>query len=77
MCRRLVELLLHTSPLVQTPALRAVGNIVTGDDNQTQARRLAATGVPISCRFKHHLLATLDEFLSGVMFEGEMQGALP
>eukprot|EP00490_Sorites_sp_Unknown_P000550 CAMPEP_0114694422 /NCGR_PEP_ID=MMETSP0191-20121206/70148_1 /TAXON_ID=126664 /ORGANISM="Sorites sp." /LENGTH=522 /DNA_ID=CAMNT_0001989261 /DNA_START=14 /DNA_END=1583 /DNA_ORIENTATION=+ len=35
-CRRLVELLLHTSPLVQTPALRAVGNIVTGDDNQTQ-----------------------------------------
>jgi hypothetical protein len=35
-CRRLVELLLHTSPLVQTPALRAVGNIVTGDDQQTQ-----------------------------------------
>ncbi|CAK9107134.1 unnamed protein product [Durusdinium trenchii] len=35
-CRRLVELLLHSSPLVQTPALRAVGNIVTGDDNQTQ-----------------------------------------
>jgi len=36
-CRRLVELLLHTSPLVQTPSLRAVGNIVTGDDHQTQA----------------------------------------
>merc|ERR1719331_2528332 len=36
-CRRLVELLLHSSPLVQTPALRAVGNIVTGDDHQTQA----------------------------------------
>jgi HEAT repeat protein len=35
-CRRLVELLLHTSPLVQTPALRAVGNIATGDDHQTQ-----------------------------------------
>lgn len=35
-CRRLVELLLHSSPLVQTPALRAVGNIVTGDDHQTQ-----------------------------------------
>merc|ERR1719428_1664798 len=35
-CRRLVELLTHTSPLVQTPALRAVGNIVTGDDAQTQ-----------------------------------------
>lgn len=35
-CRRIVELLLHSSPLVQTPALRAVGNIVTGDDHQTQ-----------------------------------------
>mmetsp|Transcript_24931 Transcript_24931/g.43014 ORF Transcript_24931/g.43014 Transcript_24931/m.43014 type:complete len:530 (+) Transcript_24931:65-1654(+) len=34
--RRLVELLLHTSPAVQTPALRTVGNIVTGDDAQTQ-----------------------------------------
>lgn len=28
----------HNSPLVQTPALRACGNIVTGDDQQTQAR---------------------------------------
>lgn len=35
-CRRLVELLLHSSPAVQTPALRTVGNIVTGDDLQTQ-----------------------------------------
>eukprot|EP00928_Gymnodinium_smaydae_P040311 TRINITY_DN2734_c0_g4_i1.p1 TRINITY_DN2734_c0_g4~~TRINITY_DN2734_c0_g4_i1.p1 ORF type:complete len:538 (-),score=152.19 TRINITY_DN2734_c0_g4_i1:100-1713(-) len=34
--QRLVELLLHSSPLVQTPALRVVGNIVTGDDAQTQ-----------------------------------------
>ena len=30
-CRRLVELLMHESPRVQTPALRAVGNIVTGE----------------------------------------------
>ena len=29
-CRRLVELLLNPSPAVQTPALRTVGNIVTG-----------------------------------------------
>merc|ERR1719215_877144 len=36
-CRRLVELLSHGSPLVQTPALRTVGNIVTGDNHQTQA----------------------------------------
>merc|ERR1740138_474770 len=35
-CRRLVELLTHSSPLVQTPALRVVGNVVTGDDSQTQ-----------------------------------------
>jgi len=36
-CNRLVELLMHTSASVQTPALRTVGNIVTGDDHQTQA----------------------------------------
>lgn len=35
-CRRLVELLMHPSSAVQTPALRTVGNIVTGDDLQTQ-----------------------------------------
>ncbi|KAI4304246.1 hypothetical protein MLD38_039787 [Melastoma candidum] len=33
---RLVELLLHPSPTVLIPALRTIGNIVTGDDNQTQ-----------------------------------------
>ncbi|RQM08521.1 hypothetical protein DH86_00000244 [Scytalidium sp. 3C] len=32
--RRLVELLMHASTSVQTPALRSVGNIVTGDDIQ-------------------------------------------
>lgn len=35
-CRHLVELLLHKSDNVKTPALRTVGNIVTGDDQQTQ-----------------------------------------
>jgi len=35
-CRRMVELLMHSSYSVQTPALRTVGNIVTGDDLQTQ-----------------------------------------
>ncbi|XP_021686766.2 importin subunit alpha-4 [Hevea brasiliensis] len=33
---RLVELLLHESTAVLVPALRAIGNIVTGDDAQTQ-----------------------------------------
>ncbi|PIN04639.1 Karyopherin (importin) alpha [Handroanthus impetiginosus] len=35
-CPHLVELLLHPSPSVLIPALRTVGNIVTGDDIQTQ-----------------------------------------
>ncbi|KAG6647964.1 hypothetical protein I3843_07G112300 [Carya illinoinensis] len=35
-CPRLIELLLHPSPTVLIPALRTVGNIVTGDDMQTQ-----------------------------------------
>lgn len=35
-CPRLVELLQHPSPKVLIPALRTVGNIVTGDDSQTQ-----------------------------------------
>lgn len=32
---RVVELLRHQSPSVHTPALRTVGNLVTGDDTQT------------------------------------------
>ncbi|KAJ7980328.1 Importin subunit alpha [Quillaja saponaria] len=35
-CVRLVNLLMHPSPAVLIPALRTVGNIVTGDDQQTQ-----------------------------------------
>ncbi|XP_047340736.1 importin subunit alpha-4-like [Impatiens glandulifera] len=35
-CPRLVELLMHPSPTVLVPALRTIGNIVTGDDSQTQ-----------------------------------------
>ncbi len=35
-CKRLVELLMHPSASVLIPALRTVGNIVTGDDVQTQ-----------------------------------------
>jgi len=34
--RKMVELLMHPSYSVITPALRTVGNIVTGDDFQTQ-----------------------------------------
>eukprot|EP00753_Platysulcus_tardus_P017028 PLAT6209.1.p1 GENE.PLAT6209.1~~PLAT6209.1.p1 ORF type:complete len:526 (-),score=274.69 PLAT6209.1:173-1750(-) len=35
-CGRLVEMLSHANPSVQTPALRTIGNIATGDDLQTQ-----------------------------------------
>lgn len=35
-CGRLIELLMHKAFNVKTPALRTVGNIVTGDDQQTQ-----------------------------------------
>ncbi|XP_047333748.1 importin subunit alpha-like [Impatiens glandulifera] len=35
-CPRLVELLTHPSPSVLIPSLRTIGNIVTGDDVQTQ-----------------------------------------
>lgn len=34
---RIVELLGHVSPLVQTPALRVIGNVATGSAAQTQA----------------------------------------
>ena len=36
----------HTDYKVASPALRAVGNIVTGDDIQTQVSRLSHTGEP-------------------------------
>lgn len=34
---RITELLMHSETIVQTPALRVIGNIATGDDTQTQA----------------------------------------
>jgi len=34
--QRITELLMHSDTIVQTPALRVVGNIATGDDLQTQ-----------------------------------------
>jgi len=36
-CARLIYLLQHGTNAVQVPALRTIGNIVTGDDAQTQA----------------------------------------
>jgi len=36
-CSRLIYLLQHGKSAVQVPSLRTIGNIVTGDDHQTQA----------------------------------------
>ncbi|KAJ4719368.1 Importin subunit alpha [Melia azedarach] len=52
-CPRLVEFLGHPSPSVLVPALRTVGNIVTGDDMQTQC--------VISCQ----ALPSLQNLLTG------------
>ena len=46
-CRRLVELLMHTQQSVVSAALRAVGNIVTGDDIQTQ---VCKTSSDVQCK---------------------------
>jgi len=59
--RRLVELLMHSSTSVQTPALRSVGNIVTGDDVQTQ--------VIINCGALPALLSLLSSTKDGIRKE--------
>lgn len=55
-CRRLVELLMAQQPNVVSAALRAVGNIVTGDDVQTQVI-LNCSALPCL----HHLLSSSKE----------------
>lgn len=59
--RRLVELLMHASTSVQTPALRSVGNIVTGDDVQTQ--------IIINCGSLPALLSLLGSTKDGIRKE--------
>ena len=58
---RVVELLMHQSPAVQTPALRTVGNIVTGDDLQTQ--------LAINCSVLPCLLSLLSSVKKGIKKE--------
>ncbi|OXB76487.1 UNVERIFIED_CONTAM: hypothetical protein H355_014531 [Colinus virginianus] len=58
-CRRLVELLMHNDYKVVSPALRAVGNIVTGDDIQTQVRLVILNCSALPCLL--HLLSSPKE----------------
>ena len=58
---RVVELLMHPSPAVQTPALRTVGNIVSGDDLQTQ--------IVINCSALPCLLSLLSSVKKGIKKE--------
>ena len=44
-CRTLVDLLMHSSTSVQTPALRSVGSIFTTDNLQTQVV-IASSALP-------------------------------
>eukprot|EP00931_Biecheleriopsis_adriatica_P017309 TRINITY_DN12454_c0_g1_i1.p1 TRINITY_DN12454_c0_g1~~TRINITY_DN12454_c0_g1_i1.p1 ORF type:complete len:618 (-),score=120.43 TRINITY_DN12454_c0_g1_i1:127-1980(-) len=53
-CERLVELLRSRNPAIQTPSLKTLGNICTGDDEQTQVA------------LDHGLLGTMRPLLSHV-----------
>mgnify|MGYP006168847333 CR=1 FL=1 len=50
-CKRLVELLNHPSAAVQTPALRCVGNVATGDDAQVRAHSFLSRFFPSSSSY--------------------------
>lgn len=60
-CRRLVELLSHQSFSVVIPVLRTVGNIVTGDNMQTQ--------IIINCHALPRLAALLPNPKKGIQKE--------
>jgi hypothetical protein len=62
--RRMVELLLHPSVSVQTPSLRMVGNIVTGDDLQTQVI-INASVLPSLLSLLSSVRKTLEKKLAG------------
>ena len=57
-CPRLVELLMHNTPAVLIPALRTVGNIVTGNAVQTQTVIDCSNALP-------HLLHLLTDSTTG------------
>ncbi|TXG65190.1 hypothetical protein EZV62_006465 [Acer yangbiense] len=64
-CLRLVEFLTHPSPFpsVLIPALRTVGNIVTGDDLQTQGNQVEESA-DLWCIISHQALPCLLNLLT-------------
>uniref|UniRef100_A0A8C9G643 Importin subunit alpha n=1 Tax=Pavo cristatus TaxID=9049 RepID=A0A8C9G643_PAVCR len=71
-CRRLVELLMHNDYKVVSPALRAVGNIVTGDDIQTQVWIhffMCCSPVHLSCwlLLRYHVLRTQKQAVNNLL----------
>eukprot|EP00762_Andalucia_godoyi_P008105 ANDGO_02200.mRNA.1 Importin subunit alpha-1 len=58
---RLVDLLMHAKPIVQTPALRVIGNIVTGDEGPTQAVLNAGALTPLHALLTHPKRAIVKE----------------
>lgn len=58
---RITELLMHSETIVQTPALRVIGNIVTGDDVQTQ--------VVVNCGALQCLLTLLSSYYKSIKKE--------
>lgn len=57
----LVSLLYHEETLVITPALRVVGNIVTGTDDQTQAVVDAQAALQVFPRLLSHTKSTIKK----------------
>ena len=51
---RVVELLDHESPSVHTPAVRMIGNIVSGDENQTQTVLQCPRALPLLSKLLSH-----------------------
>jgi hypothetical protein len=58
---RIVELLLHAKPVVQTAALRVVGNVVTGDEAPTQAVLNSRALFPLQALLNHPRKAIVKE----------------
>uniref|UniRef100_A0A8B9ZU13 Importin subunit alpha n=1 Tax=Anas zonorhyncha TaxID=75864 RepID=A0A8B9ZU13_9AVES len=78
-CRRLVELLMHNDYKVVSPALRAVGNIVTGDDIQTQVwiHFLLCSPCPVSFEtvIDAHIFPALINILQTAEFRTRKEAA--